>query len=104
MRLKNDRQYIDLSSSTFYAFKTFILTCINKMLAIGFYQEAGTLLQCPSERQRIKLFLAFAEDFTCCKTITLIRGPCALGYDYYMEDGSYLKNGHFLFGTPSQFR
>ena len=97
-------RYIDLSSSTFYGFKAFIVTCINKMLAMGFYQAAGTLFQCPNEKQRIKLFLTFVDDFTCCKTVAFIRGPCALGYDYYMEDGSYVKNGHFLFGTPSQFR
>jgi hypothetical protein len=93
-----------LSASTFYAFRAFILTCIDKMLARGFYKESAALLQIPSERQRIKVFLVFAGDFICCKTDPLIRGPCALGYDYYMEDGGYLRNAHFLFGTPSQFR
>jgi len=97
-------EYIDLSASTFYAFRGFILTCIEKILAMGFYQEVESPLQSPSEKQRIKVFLVFAEEFTCGKTDLVIRGPCALGYDYYMEDGGYLKNGHFLFGTPSQFR
>ena len=97
-------EYIDLSTSTFYAFRTFILTCIDKMLALGFYRETQSALQSPFEGQRIKVFLAFASDFICYKTSELIRGPCALGYDYYMQDGGYLRNGHSLFGTSSQFR
>jgi hypothetical protein len=97
-------QYIDLSSSTFYAFKAFILACITKILAVGFYKEVASSLQSPSEKERIKVFLVFVEDFICGKASVLIRGPCALGYDYYMANGGYLKNGHFLFGTPSQFR
>ena len=96
--------YIDLSASSFYGFRSFILKCIDKMLALGFYKEAESALQNPSERQRIKVFLAFAEDFTFRETSASIRGPCALGYDYYMRNGGYLKNGHFLFGAPSQFR
>lgn len=99
-----EERYIDLSASTFYAFRAFLLTCIDKMLATGFYKEGVALLQVPSERQRIRIFLFFAEDFICCKTDPKIRGPCALGYDYYMESGGYLRNAHFLFGTPSQFR
>lgn len=97
-------QYIELSTSTFHAFKAFILTCIDKMLAIGFYKEVESALQSPSGRQRIKVFLAFAEEFTCHKTDHVIRGPCALGYDYYLSNGGYFRNGHFLFGVPSQFR
>lgn len=97
-------EYIDLSTSTFYAFRTFILTCIDKLLAVGFYGETQSALQSSFEGQRIKVFLVFASDFICYKTSELIRGPCALGYDYYMQDGGYLRNGHFLFGTSSQFR
>ena len=97
-------EYTDLSVSTFYAFRSFILTCIDKMLAMGFYGEIQTALQSPSEKHRIKVFLAFAENFNYCKANQVIRGPCALGYDYYMEDGGYMRNAHFLFGTPSQYR
>jgi len=98
------QEYVDLSASAFYAFRAFILTAIDKMLAMGFYKEIAAQMQTPSERQRIRVFLFFAEDFSCCKTDPEIRGPCALGYDYYMEDGGYMRNAHFLFGTPSQFR
>jgi hypothetical protein len=96
--------YIELSTSTFQAFKTFILTCIDKMLAMGFHKETESVFQRPSARQRIKVFLSFAEEFVCCKTAYEIRGPCALGYDYYLSNGGYFRNGHFLFGVPSQFR
>lgn len=100
----DSEEYIDLSTSTFYAFRSFILTCIDKMLAMGFYKEISAQLQTPSEKQRIRVFLVFTEDFTCSKPDPEIRGPCALGYDYYIKDGGYMRNAHFLFGTPSQFR
>lgn len=97
-------EYIDLSVTTFYGFRAIILTAINKLLARSFYKELRAQLQTPSERQRIRAFLFFAEDFSCCRTDIEIRGPCALGYDYYIKDGGYMRNAHFLFGTPSQFR
>jgi hypothetical protein len=97
-------EYIELSVGTFYAFRAFILTAIDKMMAMGFHKEIVAQLQTPSERQRIRIFLFFAEDFSCCKTGSEIRGPCALGYDYYIQDGGYMRNAHFLFGTPAQFR
>lgn len=96
--------YMDLSVSTFYAFRTFILTVIDKMLATGFYREVAAQLQTPSGKERLRIFLVFAEDFTCFKIKPEIRGPCALGYDYYMQGGGHVRNAHFLFGTPSQFR
>ena len=98
------QEYTDLSANVFYGFRAFILTAIDKMLAMGFYKELRAQLQTPSEKQRIRAFLFFAEDFSCCRTDIEIRGPCALGYDYYMKDGGYMRNAHFLFGTPSQFR
>lgn len=98
------QEYIDLSASAFYAFRAFILTAIDKMLAMGFYAEITAPLQTPSEGQRIRVFLLFAEDFSYGKSDPEIRGPCALGYDYYMQGGGYMRNAHFLFGTPSQFR
>ncbi len=97
-------EYIDISTSTFQGFKAFILACINKMSVVGFYKEAESALQSPFGRQRIKVFLVFAENFACHKTGQPIRGPCALGYDYYLLNGGHFRNGYFLFGTPSQFR
>jgi hypothetical protein len=97
-------QYIELSASTFRAFQVFIRTCIDKLLASGLYKETTSALHSSSERQRVKAFLLFAEAFACFKTAPAIRGPCALGFAYYLSGGSYFRNSHFLFGVPSQFR
>jgi hypothetical protein len=94
----SEEGYIDLSGSSFYRFRTCILRCIDKMLVAGVYHEAEALFQLP-EAQRIKVFVGFAEEFICHKTEYPIRGPCALGYDFYLTSG-----GYFLFGTPSQHR
>jgi len=99
-----EHQYIDFSRSSFYEFKAFILKSIDKMLAGGYYQEAEGELQEPHTNKRIKAFIEFSKGFTSDKTIPSIRGPCALGYDFYIRGGGYLSNGYFLFGTPSQFR
>jgi len=100
----HEHQYIDLSRSSFYGFKAFILKSIDKMLASGYHQEAEGKLQEPHPNKRIRAFIEFAEEFISDKVNPSIRGPCALGYDFYIRSGGYLSNGYFLFGTPSQFR
>ncbi|MCL6579288.1 MAG: hypothetical protein K6T73_07875 [Candidatus Bathyarchaeota archaeon] len=100
----HEHQYIDFSRSSFYGFKAFILKCIDKMLASGYHQEAEGKLQKPHPNKRIRAFIEYAEGFTSDKTNPSIRGPCALGYDFYIRGGGYLSNSYFLFGTPSQFR
>lgn len=100
----HEHRYIDLSRSSFYGFKAFILKSIDKMLAGGYYQKAEGELQEPHTNKRIKAFIEFSEGFISDKTNPSIRGPCALGYDFYIRGGGYLSNGYFLFGTPSQFR
>lgn len=97
-------EYIDLSGSSFYGFKAFILNTIDKMLLAGYYQDVERKLQEPHPNKRIKTFIEFAEEFISDKVNPSIRGPCALGYDFYIQSGGYLLNGYFLFGTPSQFR
>ena len=89
---------MDLGGSSFSRFRTFVHRCIEKMLAAGTYGEAAEAFQVPAE-ERLKIFLAFAEGFISHKTEAPIRGPCALGYDFYLSSG-----GYFLFGTPSQHR
>ena len=91
-------EYVDLSRSSYYHFRTFVLHCIDKMLAAGVYREAEELFQFPSAG-RLNAFIALAEEFICNKTDCPIRGPCALGYDFYLTSG-----GYFLFGVPSQHR
>lgn len=96
--------YIDLSASSIHGFKKFILEVINKLLSSAYYRGAEKLLQDSSDNRRIKAFIKFAEAFCCYKINPCIRGPCALSYDFYMQGGSWFRNSHFLFGTPSQFR
>jgi hypothetical protein len=93
-----EQGHVDLSRSSYYHFRTFVLGCADKMLAVGVYRETEELFQFPAAR-RLCAFIAFAEEFTCHKTDYPIRGPCALGYDFYLASG-----GYFLFGTPSQHR
>jgi hypothetical protein len=93
-----EHEHLDLDRSAFYRFRGFVLGCLDKMLAAGVYREAERFFQFPPAR-RIHAFLEFAEEFVCQKADSPIRGPCALGYDFYLE-----SRGHFLFGTPSQHR
>jgi hypothetical protein len=84
---------------------TLIEEAIDKILASGYYPEFDTTLhQHSSGEGRIKNFIEYAEGFECLKGICDIKGPCALGYDFYLSGGGYYKNAHFLFGTASQFR
>jgi len=104
---KNDdpNLYIDLSLSTIYKLKKIIIETINKLQESALYPEFNkTMLGVNTDKKRITVFITFALKFECCKLSHEIRGPCALGYDYFLTKGSYIKNSHFLFGTPSQFR
>ena len=99
-----DNIHLDLSVGRIYGFKKLVMETIDKILAFGYYKEAETEFQQPSDGERIKRFIEFAEGFRCLKIKPCIRGPCALSYDFYMEGGSYFLNSHFLFGAASQFR
>lgn len=100
----HEHRYIDFSRSSFYSFRTFLLKTIDKMLAAGYYQKGERELQESQSGKRIRIFIEYAEGFISDKSNPSIRGPCALGYDFYIRGGSYFSNGYFLFGTPSQFR
>lgn len=95
---EREQGHMDLSRSSYYHFRTFVLRCVDKMLAAGVYREAEELFQFPAAH-RLNAFIELAEEFTCHKTDSPIRGPCALGYDFHLRSG-----GYFLFGTPSQHR
>ncbi len=95
----------ELSASGIFAFKHLFLAAINKILISGYYpQLIHELGKSGEETAIIKIFLTFCRDFTSQKHSCLIRGPCAISYDFYITGGFYLKNAYFLFGTPSQFR
>jgi len=93
-----EQGHVDLSRSSYYHFRAFVLRCADKMLAGGVYREVEEFFQFPAPK-RLRAFIALAEEFTCHKTDHPIRGPCALGYDFYLRSG-----GYFLFGAPSQHR
>jgi len=101
---RGNDDYIDLSSHHFHSFKKLIDESITKTMICGYYPEVEKLMQKPLLADRLKAFLAFAGDFQCNKTLSTIRGPCALSVDYYLHGGSYRLNAPFLFGTPSQWR
>ncbi len=96
--------YFDLERARVHGFKRLIKETINKILTSGYYEEAQRRIQGSSEKQRIKGFIEYSEEFCCYKVEPCIRGPCGLSYDYYKNGGSYISNSYFLFGTPSQFR
>ena len=107
LSLFNDdpEKYIDLAQSTIFDLKKTILQVINKLLAVDYYQDFKEIcVQLIDDNKLIAAFINFAQSFICYKLFHSIRGPCILGYDFYLTGGSYIKNSHFLFGTPSQFR
>jgi hypothetical protein len=86
-------------------FAVMVKEAIDKILARGYYHEFDEkIFQDSSLKEQIKNFIEFSEEFECVKVDSPIEGPCALGYDFYLSGGGYLRNAHFLFGTPSQFR
>lgn len=96
--------WLNLDQMTIRGFKKFVVQTIDKMLISGYYEEAISDFQSSSENERIKMFIEYSEEFCCYKTDPYIRGPCGIGYDYYLTGNGYIGNSHFLFGTPSQFR
>ncbi len=96
--------YIELSIPRIYSFMRAIDEVIIKLLTCGYYDDFNKVFEKDSIRDRIKIFLDISQDFCCYVEMPLIRGPCALSYDYYLQGGGYLRNHYFLFGTPSQFR
>ena len=104
-KYENSDNYIDLAQSTIYKFKNIIEATINKILAFAYYPEFNKKLHdLKTDNMIIVEFITFALSFVCYKLLYEIRGPCALGYDFFLTGGGYIKNSQFLFGTPSQFR
>lgn len=107
------QEYLDTFSSTtisigaeqLLGFKRFIKNAIDKIMMSQYYQEFTAKVRGEgTEQGLLKGFLGLIHTFECCKIKPSIRGPCALGYDYYLQGGGYFTNAYFLFGTPSQFR
>jgi len=100
---ENSNSYIDLAQSSIYRFHNVIEDAITKLLAVAYYTEFNINLFKTDIDIMIE-FITFALAFVCIKLSFVIRGPCALGYDFFLTGGGYIKNSHFLFGIPSQFR
>ena len=101
----NDEGVLSLHPGNILRFEKLIEGAVDKI--IRFYDHADlpkdVFYQC-DKRERIRAFIEFAEGFICHKTNPPIRGPCGLGYDFYLTLGGFSQNAPFLFGTPSQFR
>ena len=96
---------LQISADQFINFKQIVLEAVHRITATGHYQElAKEVLSRSTEQQIVVVFIAFASRFECCKVEPSIRGPCGLGYDFYLNEGGFAEGAHFLFGTPSQFR
>ena len=78
---------------------------IHKLLAFVYYPEFNKMIfDLKTDNEIIIEFITFALSFVCFKLFFEIRGPCALGYDFFLIEGCYVKNSYFFFGTASQFR
>lgn len=96
---------LSISADQLSDFKYFVHDAISKIMATGYYQQLREVVSLKgSEGVRLIAFIEFAKDFECLKVNPRIRGPCGLNYDFYLNEGGYLYNAPFLFGTPSQFR
>lgn len=97
-----EKEILSISAGQIVGFKKLIMESVNKLIAMEYYSEfEGTK---ESEGGAVIFFIEFAEGFECLIIDPSIRGPCGLGYDFYLRGGGYMRNAHFLFGSPSQFR
>lgn len=98
-------EILSMSADQLLDFKQIVLEAVHKITARGHYQEwEKEVFPKSTDQQILVAFIAFASCFECCKVEPSIRGPCGLGYDFYLSEGGFLHHAHFLFGTPSQFR
>lgn len=98
-------EILPISADQLSDFKELINDAISKILTTECYRELREEVSLmSSEQKRLIAFIEFAKSFECAKVNPRIRGPCGLNYDFYLNEGGYLYNAPFLFGTPSQFR
>jgi len=96
---------LSISADQLTGFKQLVMEAMEKIKATGYYKEFEEKVKDKTSAGAfITGFIEFAAGFECSKVLPLIRGPCGLGYDFYLNSGGYLSNARFLFGTPSQFR
>lgn len=96
-----------LSINTIYLkiFSEHAEKAVSKIIISGYYPDIiSNFHRIKSQKEIIKEFVEFATDFETTILCNPIRGPSALGFDYYNRGGGYIKDADFLFGTPSQKR
>lgn len=99
------REVISIGAEHLLRFKDLMNEALEKIMISPYYQTLKDEVRYEStEEGYFKIFLKFSKKFECHKVDPSIRGPCALGYDFYLTSGGYGNNAHFLFGTASQFR
>lgn len=98
-------EILSIMADQLSGFRQIVLEAVHKITATGHYQGLeGEIFAKSTDKDILIAFIEFASCFECCKTQVPIRGPCGLGYDFYLNEGGFIHNSHFLFGTPSQFR
>jgi hypothetical protein len=101
----NEHKILFISADQLLEFKAVVREAISKIMATKYYPDFGAEgFEKGTDQGLLIYFLDFVQYFECLKVEPSIRGPCGLGYDFYLRGGGYFKNAYFLFGTPSQFR
>lgn len=77
---------------------TLINIAFEKCLIMGVYEI------CDKAEIQVEKFITFSLEYQICPGDKMIRGPCALGYDFYRQSHIDDNQKQFLFGTPYQHR
>lgn len=100
-----EEEILSISPGEFTWLKRLIIRAIDILKATRYYPEFEEQTKNKAAEQEVLLyFIGFAQAFECLKHTAPIRGPCGLGYDFYLNGGGYGRAAYFLFGTPSHYR
>jgi len=100
-----EEEILSISTNQLLGFQETVMEAVHKIMTTNYYPELNAEeFQKSSDLERLRAFLEFSQEFECLKVEPCIRGPCGLGYDFYLQGGGYFKNAWFLFGTPYQLR
>jgi hypothetical protein len=91
---------LNITSKELYIFRDYIISCIDKIIIMGYKGLNSKLKEIDSADSRIKWFLSYLEG----KTDGKADYADEVSYDFYESLGGYKTNSFFLFGIPSQFR
>lgn len=81
-------------------FSKLLKGALEKALISGYYNELNeTIDHKKADKDRLVSFIGFSNGFEFVQGYAVMKGACALSYDFYLRSA-----GHFLFGRPSQLR